>query len=96
MTTPAPPQTAQTRGKAAGAAAPAPAAYPFPVGMYDNEAQDGGQFSLVQTSAAQQFPIYNMTPTGWVRGCWFDFSMVVTGQATQQLADQSVPGMEIP
>lgn len=68
----------QTRGSGASQPAAAPKPYPFPVGMYDNEAQDGGQFSLLQTSAAQQFPIYNITPTGWVRGCWFDFSMVVT------------------
>src|SRR5208282_2166369 len=48
------------------------------VGMYDNEAQDGGTFTLVQTAAPQQFPIYNITPTGWIRGCWFDFAMKVT------------------
>jgi hypothetical protein len=84
MTTPAGPATAQqTRGKGAGstAAAAAPRAYPFPVGMYDNEQQDGGQFTLLQTTAAQQFPIYNVTPTGWVRGLWFDFSMVVTANS---------------
>jgi hypothetical protein len=81
MTTPAGAATApQTRSKGAGstAATPPPKPYPFPVGMYDNEAQDGGQFSLLQTTAAQQFSIYNITPTGWVRGVWFDFSMLVT------------------
>jgi hypothetical protein len=59
-------------------AAQAPAAYPFPVGMYDNEQQDGGTITLVQTAAPQQFPIYNITPTGWIRGCWFDVTMKVS------------------
>lgn len=62
-------------------APPKPPDYAFPVGMYDNEAQDGGQFSLLQTTAAQQFPIYNVTPTGWIRGIWFDFNMVVTANS---------------
>lgn len=85
MTTPAGPATAQ-QVKSAGAgstkAAPPPRPYPYPVGMYDNEAQDGGQFALLQTTAAQQFPIYNITPTGWIRGVWFDFSMVVAANVT--------------
>jgi hypothetical protein len=80
MTTPAGPANAQ-QVKSAGAgstkAAPAPRPYPYPVGMYDNEAQDGGQMALLQTAAPQQLPIYNITPTGWIRGVWFDFSMVV-------------------
>ena len=83
MTMPAPPaqgtnpaQGTKPAQSGHGAAAPAPPpAYPFPVGFYDNEAQDGGTMTLVQTAAPQQFPIYNITPTGWIRGCWFDFSM---------------------
>lgn len=51
----------------------APRPYPFPVGVYSTESQDGGQFSMAQTSAAQQFPIYNVSPTGWIRGIWCDF-----------------------
>jgi hypothetical protein len=85
MTTPAGPANAQqvkSAGAGSTAHAPAPKPYPYPVGMYDNEQQDGGQFSLVQTAAAQQFPIYNVTPTGWVRGIWFDFSMLVTANVT--------------
>jgi hypothetical protein len=81
----------------AGGAAPAPPKpYPFPVGMYDNEAQDGGQMALLQTTAAQQFPIYNVTPTGWVRGIWFDFSMVVTansGNTVTYAKDNPVSGI---
>lgn len=85
MTTPAgPPNAQQVKSAGAGstAAPPAPKPYPYPVGMYDNEAQDGGQFTLTQTAAPQQFPIYNITPTGWIRGVWFDFSMVVTANVT--------------
>lgn len=72
-------------GQQAGNQAPAPHPFPFPVGMYDNEAQDGGQFSLLQTTAAQQFPIYNITPTGWIRGVWFDFTMVMTANVTNNV-----------
>jgi hypothetical protein len=50
--------------------------------MYDNEAQDGGTFTLLQTTAPQQFPIYNITPTGWIRGVWFDFSMAVAANVS--------------
>jgi hypothetical protein len=79
MTTPAGAAAGTKPAQASGGSgAPAPAAYPFPVGMYDNEAQDGGTMTLPQTTAPQQFPIYNITPTGWIRGCWFDFSMKVT------------------
>lgn len=60
---------------------PAPRAYPFPVGVYDVEAQDGGTMSLVQTTAPQQFPIYNVTPDGWLRGIWFDFTMTTASNA---------------
>lgn len=60
--------------------------FPFPVGVYDTEAQDGGTMSLAQTSAAQQFPIYNISPTGWIRGVWADFSMAVTGQSTNNVS----------
>jgi hypothetical protein len=80
----APPAAPQ--GAAAAKNAPPPAKYPFPVGVYDAEAQDGGTFSLVQTSAAQQFAIYNVSPTGWIRGLWFDFTMAVTGQATNAVS----------
>jgi hypothetical protein len=87
MTTPMPPAQAQAApggsGQAAQQAAPRP--YPFPVGVYDTEAQDGGTMSLAQTTAAQQFPIYNISPTGWIRGVWADFTMTVTGQSTNSV-----------
>lgn len=96
MTTPAAP--VQTKGgKAAPGNAPAPRPYPFPVGMYDNEAQDGGTMTLLQTAAPQQFPIYNITPTGWIRGVWFDFSMAVlanAGNVVSYSGDNPVSGVQ--
>ncbi len=86
MTTPLPPaQAGQASGQAAGQP-PAMRPFPFPVGVYDTESQDGGTMSLAQTSAAQQFPIYNISPTGWIRGVWADFSMAVTGQSTNSVS----------
>jgi hypothetical protein len=82
MTTPA---NAPAQAQAKGAQA-APRSYPFPVGVYDVEAQDGGTMSLVQTTSPQQFPIYNITPDGWLRGVWFDFSMAVSGNATNSVS----------
>lgn len=57
-----------------GQQAPQVAAYPFPVGVYDVEAQDGGLFQVTQTTSPQQLPIYNVTPDGWLRGIWCDWS----------------------
>ena len=72
------PQAHQAQGSKAQQA---PRPYPFPVGVYEIESQDGGTMSLVQTAAPQQFPIYNVTPDGWIRGIWFDFDMVTAGNA---------------
>jgi len=67
--------------------APQVAAYPFPVGVYDIEAQDGGTVSVTQTAAPQQVPnYYNITPQGWIAGVWFDFSMAVLGNVTNSVS----------
>ena len=84
MTNPAGAATAQAPAKA-GQQAPPPA-FAFPVGVYDQESQDGGTFSLLQTSAAQQFAVYSVSPTGWIRGVWCDFTMTVAGQATNSVS----------
>lgn len=60
--------------------APAPRPYPFPVGVYESGTQDY-DISLVQTAAPQQFQLWNISPTGWLRGLWLDFNMVTTGNA---------------
>jgi len=98
MTTPQAAVAPRPAGHQAGqAAAPAPRPYPYPVGMYDNEAQDGGTMSLLQTTAPQQYGIYNITPTGYVRGVWFDFTMKVTANAANVVTysgDNPVSGVQ--
>lgn len=90
MTTPAAPaQQAQGQAAKSGKGAQqAPAApYPFPVGTYDIESQDGGTVSVTQTTSPQQIPnYYNITPQGWISGVWFDFSMAVSGNATNNVS----------
>ena len=44
-----------------------PRPYPFPVGVYESGVQDYEQ-ALTQTAAPQQFPVWNISPTGWLRG----------------------------
>lgn len=79
------PATKAPAGQPAGQAPPAQP-WAFPVGVYDQESQDGGTFSLAQTTAAQQFAVYSVSPTGWIRGVWCDFSMAVTGQSTNSVS----------
>lgn len=57
-----------------------PRPYPFPVGVYESGTQDL-DVSLTQTAAPQQFPIWNVSPTGWLRGLWCDFQMTTAGNA---------------
>ena len=78
--------TTPTATKPGSAPQAPPRPFPFPVGVYDAESQDGGQMSLVQTAAAQQFPIYNVSPTGWVRGIWCDVAMIVSGNVTNNVS----------
>jgi len=84
MTTPAGAAMAPAPAKA-GQPAPVPP-FAFPVGVYDQESQDGGTFSLLQSAAAQQFAVYSVSPTGWIRGVWCDFTMTVAGQATNSVS----------
>lgn len=62
-----------------GNAAP-PRPYPFPVGVYESGVQDYEQ-AVTQTAQPQQFPVWNISPTGWLRGLWFDFTMTTSGNA---------------
>jgi hypothetical protein len=83
MTTPVTSMTnaGSTGGKGAqqGQKAP-PKPYPFPVGVYESCVQDyDNTVVLGATTAAwtspTQLPIWNVSPTGWLRGCWFDFTL---------------------
>lgn len=58
----------------------APRPYPFPVGVYESGVQDYEQ-ALTQTTTPQQFPVWNVSPTGWARGLWFDFTMTTSANA---------------
>lgn len=71
-------------GSNQGQAAPV-APWPFPVGVYESTTQDYDE-SVTQTTSPVQFPIYNFTPTGWLRGAWFQFDMTVTGQSTNSVS----------
>ena len=63
-----------------GGTAPPARPYPFPVGVYESGVQDYEQ-PLTQTAAPQQFPVWNISPTGWLRGLWFDFQITTAGNA---------------
>lgn len=54
--------------------------YPFPVGVYESGTQDYDS-TLVQTAAPQQFPLWNVSPTGWLRGLWVDFTLTTAANA---------------
>lgn len=60
--------------------APPPRPYPFPVGVYETAVIDYDN-SVTQQATPVQFPLWNLSPTGWARGCWFDFLMTTSGNA---------------
>ena len=78
-TSPAPTQNAKN--------APAPRPYPFPVGVYDPLVPDY-DFTIVPAAtiaawtAPVQAPLWNVSPTGWMRGAWLDFLLTITGGGT--------------
>jgi hypothetical protein len=75
------PMTKQANGAPSkGNAAPPPRPYPFPVGVYESGTQDYDN-SAVQLATPLQMPIWNISPTGWLRGLWFDFAMTTAGNA---------------
>lgn len=64
-----------------GGAKAAPARpYPFPVGVYDSGIQDYDN-QKTQTAQPVQMDVWNISPTGWLRGLWFDFRMTTAGNA---------------
>lgn len=74
----APVQQAGAAGK--GGNQPPARPYPFPVGVYESGVQDY-DISLTQLATPLQFPIWNISPTGWMRGLWFDFAMTTSANA---------------
>lgn len=54
--------------------------YPFPVGVYESLVQDyDNTVTLGATATAWtsqvQMPLWNVSPTGWMRRMWFDFTL---------------------
>lgn len=72
---------------------PPPRPYPFPVGVYESEVQDY-EATAVQTAQPVQMQIWNISPTGWLRGLFFDFTMTTAGNsaATAFVADPTGGG----
>jgi len=70
----------QRKGAGSSAKAAPARPYPFPVGVYDSGTQDYDQ-QAPQTAAPVQLPVWNISPTGWLRGLWFDFRMITAGNA---------------
>jgi hypothetical protein len=59
---------------------PPPRPYPFPVGVYESGTQDyDNQITMVATPV--QMPLWNISPTGWLRGLWFDFTVTTAANA---------------
>jgi hypothetical protein len=89
MTTPAtatrPAPGAGSTGSGAKAAAPAPRPWPFPVGVFEQDVQDIDQ-SVVQTTSAQLWSEWNLSPSGWLRGAWLDFLMTITTNSTNSVS----------
>lgn len=59
---------------------PAPRPYPFPVGVYESGVQDYDQ-TITMAATPTQMPIWNISPTGWARGLWFDFTITTSANA---------------
>jgi len=70
-----PVQTAPQKGNA-----PAPRPYPFPVGVYESTVQDYDNVVVLAATAGAWTspvlaPLWNVSPTGWLRGVWLDFTL---------------------
>lgn len=81
MTTPT---NAPASGSSANKNAPPAVAYPFPVGVYESTTQDYDNTVTLGATVANwtspvQAPLWNLSPTGWLRGIWFDFTLFFGG-----------------
>lgn len=74
------PATVATRnGPRGGQQQAAPRPYPFPVGVYESVVQDYDNVVVLGATTAAwtspvQAPLWNISPTGWLRGVWFDIT----------------------
>jgi hypothetical protein len=81
MTTAAP-----NTGPAPAKNAPIARPYPFPVGVYESTTQDYDNTVALGATIANwiapiQLPLWNVSPTGWLRALWLDFTVTIAGNA---------------
>lgn len=67
--------------------APAPRPYPFPVGVYESLVADYDNTivpaaTVAAWTAPVLAPLWNVSPTGWLRGAWIKFDLTITGGGT--------------
>lgn len=78
---------AQPQGAAVGqTAAPVVRPYPFPVGVYESTTADTDNTTALGATIATWvagvlLPLWNVSPTGWLRTLWVDFVLTIAGNA---------------
>jgi hypothetical protein len=88
------PPKATSQGGTATKTAPAPTQL-FRVGVYEQETNDYDE-QKTMTTGEVQFPIYTLTPNGWLRGLWFLFEMTTASNSAdvQYKADAPFSGIK--
>jgi hypothetical protein len=72
-------------------AAPMLSPWPFVVGVLGTENASDYDESRVMKASVQKFPDVRIEPDGWLRGVWFDFSMVTAGNAANVAFNADAP-----
>jgi hypothetical protein len=73
-----PSQVAQKGGPQQASAMPVA---PWRVGVYDQETPDYDQTVTMSTSGTVNFPVYTLSPSGWLRGLWFLYECITASNA---------------
>lgn len=93
MTMPTMQQAPPTNGKK-GQNVPQMRPYPFPVGVYESQVQDYDNTVTLGTTPVLA-PLWNVSPTGWIRGAWLDFLFTsTTGTVTAATGDMPFAGVQ--
>lgn len=85
------PQGPQQPRQGQQANAPVPVAWPFPVGVEATVNVSDYDQTLTQTTATQRFQDVRVQPDGWLRGIWFDFNMVTSGNTNTVTINENAP-----
>jgi hypothetical protein len=85
MTTPTQTKPAPGAGSTGSGAPAVVTPWPFPVGVFEQDVQDIDQ-SVTQTTSAQLWGQWNLSPSGWLRGAWLDFLMTVSANVTNAVS----------